>query len=643
MRKSFISIALAGLLGFGLVLSGCGQTPSSPPTYTVTVAQTSDPDATINGLQSSYKEDDLVTFSVSVNPLVSYKQVDSVTANGSPVTFIGGTYSFSMPAKNVLLNVTLKDARSIELRIEGSTYIVNDEVAYTVLLGGEDVTTDQYTVMTSKPDNAVSFDKANKKMTLNAEGSVTITASAAGKQASRTINVEKDPKVSIHELVEDLLTTPATKNNGYSEKAYEVSSKIVAKGSLSSSNYRDVVIFDGAEYLSCNMNATSSNPWNVGQEVTTIGEVQNYYGLPQLTYNSKGDVKKMEFVEGTGTHTEGDPVALTSDAFNAYIAKCLDANDKSAGTGITSANQFARVSYATVKVTKVISSDGKARLSVDGTSYSISYSKTVDEIKSQIDSQADGTKLTVTGYILGYNSGNSYSNMLIKNVQGIADYLRITNAETTLEKGKTLQMKYTTNVTGDPTWSITSGDAATIDAKGLLTASPTATGKVTVKVALGNLTDSKEIEVIDARTIVASMSFAKKAATSHDYDTSGKTFNEYVEGDLVFRNDQANATTKCADCSSYYHTRCYKGSDLTFTYVTSFSSLELVCEYYSGSTYHLLEGKYTGFTVVSAIETTDAEGRKVVVSTVVLDNATTSFKFNASGNQIRLRAFNLLG
>ena len=77
----------------------------SRPSYGVSVNQGEG--FTVNGLSSQYREGCSVSFTVTVTDKT--KLVDTVKVNGQAINVAGGKYTFTMPNKDVVISVTLKD------------------------------------------------------------------------------------------------------------------------------------------------------------------------------------------------------------------------------------------------------------------------------------------------------------------------------------------------------------------------------------------------------------------------------------------------------------------------------------------------------------------------------------------------------
>ena len=141
-KKRLLSVvAISAFLSLGVVtLAGCdGDRITQGETYTVNYNQSSD--FTVSGLNSSYKEGASVTFTVTVTN--SEKEIDTVTVNGSTITGSNGTYSFSMPATNVTIQINLKDKEGpviedkvLTATIKNTTIRVGDTINLEVRLDG---------------------------------------------------------------------------------------------------------------------------------------------------------------------------------------------------------------------------------------------------------------------------------------------------------------------------------------------------------------------------------------------------------------------------------------------------------------------------------------------------------------------------
>lgn len=121
---------------------------ASAEKYTVTVTQSND--FIVNGIKSEYSEGENVSFTISVTN--TSKQLDEVTSADVTITSSNGGFSFTMPAKNVTVTVTLKAAdpqggegpnepeeevdERIQLFMKGDLYLHHSRTIYATLSGG---------------------------------------------------------------------------------------------------------------------------------------------------------------------------------------------------------------------------------------------------------------------------------------------------------------------------------------------------------------------------------------------------------------------------------------------------------------------------------------------------------------------------
>ncbi len=86
------------------ILAFLANAPAKPY-YGVTVSQSES--YTVNNLSPQYREGSSVSFSITVTDKT--KLVDTVIVDDKVINSAGGKYTFTMPAKDVVINITLKD------------------------------------------------------------------------------------------------------------------------------------------------------------------------------------------------------------------------------------------------------------------------------------------------------------------------------------------------------------------------------------------------------------------------------------------------------------------------------------------------------------------------------------------------------
>lgn len=175
-RKKLLSvIALSSLVAFcGLTtIVSCGEGEGQTQTTTYTVTCASSNDYTITGLLSSYAAGDTVTFTVTP---AQGKVITSVTANGNPLTEVGGKYSFAMPEANVTIVVNVTDATYDFVVSYDGNWAVGDFVTVSATIEGT-ATTD-FTIEVTEGSSIATVDATAKTISFSGPGTVTVVVSA---------------------------------------------------------------------------------------------------------------------------------------------------------------------------------------------------------------------------------------------------------------------------------------------------------------------------------------------------------------------------------------------------------------------------------------------------------------------------------
>lgn len=200
-KKKIISIiSLSGLLTFGLVtgvLTSCDKGQNQEITYSISAGETDG--ATLNFSKTSAKEGETITVIV-VTP--TGQEVDTISATG--VTFnsgsTSGTYTFTMPASDVVVNVTLKDEvvlTSYKVEIsrevdEALTIKVDKDRAYK----GDTVTISVSDIPTGKVVDTVTVTSGETSLEVNKVDDTTYTFTMPEGDVSVMVTLKDAPKAS---------------------------------------------------------------------------------------------------------------------------------------------------------------------------------------------------------------------------------------------------------------------------------------------------------------------------------------------------------------------------------------------------------------------------------------------------------------
>lgn len=463
--------------------------------------------------EQGYKENDPVTFTVTPNE--DYEVVSVVGSRGvGTLTPTAGQYSFSMPAGNVNLTITVREVEHYALSHTGDLQVDGDAVQFVLTLGSDVQPASSWTLEATSGASHVFIDATTKKVTaLSAteEGEVVEFAAKVGGEVVGTDSAEVLP--SLRSTIADAITdawgdgTTAFANNNEqgskakSTKEYIITGKVMAFGSMKSgSTTQEAIIDDGTGLLDLQCLSVSSTkpcPFALGDVVEVKNYLQNHYGL--LEISCYPDTVKV--VDQTITPISSFP-ALDAAGY----VSALDA------LSVTNAPRYIK----------------DCSLVADGAPEGTSLRFNVEDITSEkynngkmAASRGFGDKELVceaevpyafTGYLLGYNTSSNYSNLFPVSQEVVeATSVSISNkAEVeSLLINTEVQLTYATVPAHSGkvvSWSSSNKEAVTV-VDGLVSAIGGGTSTITLTV--DGLSDSVVVEVLTDVTPVTSASFSK--------------------------------------------------------------------------------------------------------------------------------------
>lgn len=438
-KKNLLTLGLSCLMCFGgLALASCGET-----TYKVTV--NADEGATVAGLNADqkYKANDFVQFTVQLEEGAHYS-IDYVKANGSTLTPQNNVYGFGMPAQDVEIRVALKDAREVELNLSASKVEIGEKVTYTVKFGGE-VRSTGYE-LNAVGEGGIKIDAEHNTIEGTSEGKVKITATVNDKTATADLEVVKSSKSTIDEVHRDAVTTAAKAKFGYAGKLYTIPSKVVAKGSLDEKGYGDIVIADNNDFSIVSANTNTFNSVNNNTEYYVKGDVSNYFGLMKVTYNSDGD-KTLTFTEGSTGVSPKAPEAMDATQFEAFYQKAETASSASQSEAGNTYDNLSHVVYISTTA-KVVVEKGVNQLKINGATHYLNLDPTSAADKAAITAASEGASFNIEGYLLGANTTNGYSKMILTKVTAVditVNSISVATDKSTLNYGEIATLTPTVN------------------------------------------------------------------------------------------------------------------------------------------------------------------------------------------------------
>ena len=507
-RRSLMVVAFTALLGGSLMVGGL--TSCEPPTvvaktYKVTV---NTGEFSVTGLKTEgYKAGEKVSFTVAVTN--EAKEIDTVKAGTSTVTLTNGKYEFSMPESDVSIVVTLKDKAVAPVNTLGATIsgetIVNKTVTILVTLDGGPYTG---TVTITPTVGETLVEVVGNEVQLMDVGEVTlkIATTYAGTELTYDLSFTIEPAPVVeYDAIEDVLKgakATAPNNGDFSTDAYNIGGTVVAiSNAQETTSYVDLLVADATGIIDVNIQASRiAEGIEPGAPVSVKGQVKNYFGLLEFSHNTAGTALEVAIV------TEGiEPVEPVSSVmsgveYDAYIDVC----SKDSSTIVS--EKGAIIKY--VEIDAVCTNSGSLRFKPVGSTTEddagLSISKS-DPTISDAQQYVVGKTYTLKGYVLGYNSGRKYANMIAeevtaKEVAVESITLSTKDGVTSIAINQTLQInaailpveaQYNTL-----TWTSSAENVATVSSTGLVTA--LAKGETTITAAAQGKSGTFKVIVTDA-------------------------------------------------------------------------------------------------------------------------------------------------
>ena len=508
MKKKFIPLVIA----VATLMASCNH-PSSPTTsssigtgtsqvakYTVTA--NSSEDFEVTGLEKDgYAEGATVTFRVNVKNAL--KEVERVIVDKKALTPAeDGTYSFTMGAANVVINITLKDkegVKTVSLELSNNNPGTGDEVTVTMKLDGTAVTED-VTLEATKGADLVQINGVVVKC-LTA-GEVTIKASAT----VDGIAYEKTTDFTIVEGVKlvtiaSILQTQAT----YSGKNATYAERISIEGRVVNINYNGPVIYDGTGVINAYTKQLTKDYPDLNLQV---GDYVRVSGTPTRYKASDTDERGWQFTCYNTTEKKLD-VSFQKLSIHEEIALPELTDDDFTAEDLTAYQTSATGEVRYVQFT--------AKASISGTHVNL------------LLKQADGNYLNSRS-ISYYNNGVTLTDGVLYRMKAFLSDLqqgkylvayvvdetveRIYDAATavTISGPKLLLLTNTDGIqlsatvspdTANPkvTWSSLNEDIATVDENGLV--KPLKAGDATIKAAASDTVYGTYVVKVSEKAVAA--------------------------------------------------------------------------------------------------------------------------------------------
>lgn len=284
--------------------------------------------------------------------------------------------------------------KEVSISATKETIKIGEETQITVKADGATVTSG-FSIESSDPTVAVVLGTKVKGLKV---GTAKLTATFKGvKSQELTITVTEDASsyVSLTAAIQEASDGECKESKGVTTNEFAVKGVIV-----STDKDQNMVIYDGETYGYIYKKAnTDISSYNVGDVVSVKGPLTNYYGVLQFSDPKVEKINdKIELPKAKEYGAE-DFVKFGTNA---------NKNNSKITTGIATRNE-----YVTAKKLKYV---GGHKFEIEGVSKEdfklINCYKAEAKLREQIGKIVNGSEVTVTGSILGFNSGNGYFNLV---------------------------------------------------------------------------------------------------------------------------------------------------------------------------------------------------------------------------------------
>lgn len=338
--------------------------------------------------------------------------------------------------------------KEVSISAAKETIKVGEETQITVKADGATLTTG-VTIESSDPTVAVVL--GSKVKGLKA-GTAKITATFKKvKSQELTITVTEDASsyVSLTAAIQEASDGECKESKGVTTNEFAVKGVIV-----STDKDQNMVIYDGETYgYVYKKSTTDISSFSVGDVVSVKGPLTNYYGVLQFSDPKVEKINdKIELPKAKEYGAE-DFVKFGTNA---------NKNNSKITTGIATRNE-----YVTAKKLKYV---GGHKFEIDGISKEefkfISCYKAESKLREEIGKIVQGSEVTVTGSILGFNSGNGYFNLVptsfeVTKVAIKAEGIKLNVSAKTVKTYEAIELSATLTpegAGGNVTYALASGD-----------------------------------------------------------------------------------------------------------------------------------------------------------------------------------------
>lgn len=488
--------------------------------------------------------------------------------------------------------------KTLTLEASKTTIEVGSDITFTIklddsnktvtLTSGYELTSSNPSVLAIKGTKATAISAGEAKVYATYEG-------AKSNEVTITVTEKGESYTSLTDAILEASEGEANASKGVTSNEYSVKAVVV-----STDKDANMVIYDGESYGYIYKSSIDISGYNVGDTLKVKGALTNYYGCLQFS-----DPAITKLNESIALPTPSEYDAKKFEEYGANAAK----NSSKITTGIATRNE-----YVTVSKLKYVGGSKFELMDATTSTYKlISVYKTEKTYReNNIENLANGTEVSITGSILGFNSGKGYFNLIANEVKVTKEAIKATGitldvGSGTVETYGSLKLSATLSpegAGGNVSYSLAKGDEAKakiVDDKlyGLEEGEVTVTAKVDSLVS-----EAKKVTITKGNNAfanaevktVSEMAELTSADQTKVYKVTGvvseaKSTDKY--GNIVIKDTNAEKTIKAYGTSSDFTAFSEADGKLKFNNPKNFNTAILNKLFAQGDTVEFFVVPYT--------------------------------------------------
>ena len=488
--------------------------------------------------------------------------------------------------------------KTLTLEASKTTIEVGSDITFTIKLDDSNKTvtlTSGYELTSSNP--SVLAIKGTKATAISA-GEAKVYATYKGAKSNEvtiTVTEKGESYTSLTDAILEASEGEANASKGVTSNEYSVKAVVV-----STDKDANMVIYDGESYGYIYKSSIDISGYNVGDTLKVKGALTNYYGCLQFS-----DPAITKLNESIALPTPSEYDAKKFEEYGANAAK----NSSKITTGIATRNE-----YVTVSKLKYVGGSKFELMDATTSTYKlISVYKTEKTYReNNIENLANGTEVSITGSILGFNSGKGYFNLIANEVKVTKEAIKATGitldvGSGTVETYGSLKLSATLSpegAGGNVSYSLAKGDEAKakiVDDKlyGLEEGEVTVTAKVDSLVS-----EAKKVTITKGNNAfanaevktVSEMAELTSADQTKVYKVTGvvsEAKSTDIYGNIIIKDTNAEKTIKAYGTSSDFTAFSEADGKLKFNNPKNFNTAILNKLFAQGDTVEFFVVPYT--------------------------------------------------